>query len=77
MAEDNNHVQGLYIREKQTKYSPIMNVGVSKQFIEYYNEHKDENGNLNIDFKKMKEAKATGITHYAEKNTWKKEENPL
>jgi hypothetical protein len=53
MADD-KLVEGLYIREKQTKYSPIINVGITPNFIKFYEENKDEKGNLNIDFKKMK-----------------------
>ena len=78
MADD-KLVEGLYIREKQTKYSPIINVGITPNFIKFYEENKDEKGNLNIDFKKMKEPKDNGVTHYSTINEWKKPEteNPL
>jgi hypothetical protein len=72
---DDKFISGLFIKEKNLRgktgdYS-VMNVGIKvDELIEQLNKIKKENGFANIIIKRRKSTSDSGLTHYAEIDTW-------
>jgi hypothetical protein len=66
MSEEKKYVQGIYPKEVQTKYSPIMKISAkTEDLIKSLRENTNESGWCNFDLVTRKEPDKKGNTHYA------------
>jgi hypothetical protein len=57
MANDKTFVAGIYSDKKTSTYGDFYTLGIGPKFIEFYNEHKNDKGYINVLFMENREGK--------------------
>lgn len=64
------YVNGIFIKTQQTAYGDILKLSIkTDDLVEFFKQHQN-NGWVNIDLLKKREADEKGRTHTAVLNTW-------